>query len=81
MTLPLPHFRQRNRLTNWATRLDPEANEITLGDNATVPAAQAPHHDDPAWILHLGGPRRREAAGGQRIYSTSLFAFVKWIKF
>jgi hypothetical protein len=51
MTLPLPHWRQRKRLTNWATRrpgLDPEAGKITLGDDAAMPAAQAAHRDHPA---------------------------------
>src|SRR5690242_11725418 len=41
-----------DELGNWGSRLDPEANEITLGDDATVPTAQAAHHYHPTWTLY-----------------------------
>jgi hypothetical protein len=40
-----------DELGNWGARLDPEASEITLGDDAAVLTAQAAHHDHPTWTL------------------------------
>ena len=47
-----PAAQSFDELGHWAARLDPKANEVTLGDNAAVLTAQAPHHDHPAWTLH-----------------------------
>ena len=40
-----------DELRHWRPRLDPEANEITLGDDAAMPTAQAAHRDHPPWTL------------------------------
>ena len=40
-----------DELRHGRPRLDPEANEITLGDDAAMPTAQAAHRDHPPWTL------------------------------
>jgi hypothetical protein len=49
-TAAFPAAQAFDELGHWGAR-DPKANEITLGDDAAVPTAQAPHHDHPAWIV------------------------------
>jgi hypothetical protein len=43
-----------DELGHWGARLDPKANEITLGDDAAVLTVQALHHDRPVWIVRQG---------------------------
>lgn len=50
-TAAFPAAQAFDELGPWGARLDPKANEITLGDDAAVLTAQAPHHDHPAWIV------------------------------
>ena len=55
LPLPLPHFRQRNRSTNWAMEvgvLEPEPHQVMLRDEAAVLTAQAAHHNNRARTLH-----------------------------
>src|SRR5215469_13935680 len=40
-----------DELRHGRPRLDSEANEITLGDDATMPTAQAAHRDHPPRTL------------------------------
>jgi hypothetical protein len=41
-----------DELGHWGTRLDPELNEITLGDDAAVLTGQAAHHNHRTRTLH-----------------------------
>jgi hypothetical protein len=48
-TAAFPAAQAFDELGHWGARLDPKVNEITLGDDAAVLAAQAP--PQPVWIV------------------------------
>jgi hypothetical protein len=50
-----------DELRQGRPRLDPEANEITLGDDAAMPTAQAAHRDHPPWTLPFPVRSRRHS--------------------
>jgi hypothetical protein len=56
-----------DNLGHWGAGLDPKANEIPIGDDATVLTAQAPDHDHQrgraTGSLNLGSETRAACSG------------------
>src|SRR5215472_5026914 len=70
-----------DELHHGCPRLDPEANEITLGDDAAMPTAQAAHRDHPPRTLpfpvrscgHCITPTQQQLSSGMdRIWALTL---------
>ena len=66
-----------DELRHGRPRLDPEARKITLGDDATMPTAQAAHRDHPPWTLpfpirsrgHSITPTQQQLSSGMDIWA------------